>query len=73
MPEMGAGNQVGEQYRINENEHRFGTAHRSQLADFVRAITEGGLPRVGTAEARTTLSVVLALYESARTGKPVRL
>jgi hypothetical protein len=29
--------------------------------------------RVGTQEARTALSVILAMYESAATGQPVKL
>ena len=40
-------------------------AHRRQLADFVDAVATGRAPRVGTAEARTSLSVILAMYESA--------
>ena len=50
-----------------------GRAHRRQLADFVEAVRTGRPPRVGTAEARTALSVILAMYSSAATGKPVRL
>jgi len=73
MPEMGIGNQLGADYRLNDDERGFGAAHQAQLADFVRAVTTGSPPRVGTAQGRTTLSVVLALYETARSGKPVRL
>jgi predicted dehydrogenase len=50
-----------------------GWAHRAQLADFVEAVTTGRAPRVGTTQARTALSVILALYEFAATGRPVRI
>ena len=36
-------------------------------------MTTGRPPRVGTAEARTALSVILAIYESAASGRPVTL
>ena len=52
---------------------RSAAAHRRQLADFVDAVTTGRAPRVGTAEARTSLSVILAMYESAASGRPVTL
>ena len=48
-------------------------AHRAQLADFVAAITNGTPVRVSTTAARTSLSVILAMYESAATGQPVKL
>ena len=51
----------------------FGHAHRLQLADFIAAVTTGGTPRVSTSDARTSLAVILALYESAAAGLPVRL
>ncbi len=51
---------------------RLGTAHRAQLADFIQAVTTGGPVRVGTTEARTALSVILAMYRSAASGQPAR-
>jgi predicted dehydrogenase len=48
-------------------------AHRRQIADFVRAVRENREPLVNGAEGRKALEIVLAVYESARTGRPVRL
>ena len=39
----------------------------------VEAVQTGRPPRVGTAEARTALAVILAIYESAASGRPVTL
>ena len=56
-----------------------GPAHERQLRDLVdviRARRAGDLqarPRVGTAEGRSALALVLALYESARSGRSVRI
>ncbi|MGW2250686.1 Gfo/Idh/MocA family protein [Kitasatospora sp. NPDC001660] len=49
-----------------------GTPHRDQLADFCDAVEQGRPPLVDGAEARRSLALTLALYESARTGRPVR-
>ena len=71
MPDGAAVNQV------TANDHRpavgLGRAHRAQLADFVDAVTTGRAPRIGTTQARTALSVILALYESSSTGRPVQI
>ncbi|MEW2519190.1 Gfo/Idh/MocA family protein [Actinacidiphila alni] len=48
-------------------------AHRDQYLDFIAAVREGRPPLVGTPQARRALQVVLAVYESARTGGPVAL
>jgi UDP-N-acetyl-2-amino-2-deoxyglucuronate dehydrogenase len=48
-------------------------AHGEQYRDFVDAITRRREPRVGITDATTTLAVILAIYESARTGAPVNL
>ncbi|MGI5131649.1 Gfo/Idh/MocA family protein [Pseudonocardia sp. CA-107938] len=72
MPEGAAANQVtAEDHDVVV--HGLGLAHRAQLADFVDAVTTGRAPRVGTTQARTALSVILALYESASTGRPVQI
>lgn len=44
----------------------------TQMTDFVRAITTGGEPLVSSAEARAAVAFIEAVYESGRTGKPVR-
>lgn len=73
MSDKTAQNQVTEDFRLGPDDVRLGSAHRAQLADFITAVTTDGTPRVGTADARTSLAVILAMYESARTGRPVRL
>jgi predicted dehydrogenase len=73
MSEMTGLNQVTDEYALEPEDLPLGRAHRRQLADFVEAVTTGRPPRVGTEEARTSLSVILAMYESAATGRPVTL
>lgn len=46
-------------------------AHTSQYRDFLEAVRTGRAPAVTVAEAARTLSLVWALYESARTGRTV--
>lgn len=48
-------------------------AHSLQYRDFLGAVAEGRPPVVTVAEATRTLRVVCAIYESARTGRPVSL
>lgn len=48
-------------------------AHRDQYADFLQAIRDHCEPFVTVADGRLSLQVVLAIYESARTGRPVDL
>jgi UDP-N-acetyl-2-amino-2-deoxyglucuronate dehydrogenase len=48
-------------------------AHRAQYEDFIDAVAEGRSPKVSTRAGRRSLAVVLAVYESARTGRPVDL
>lgn len=48
-------------------------AHRDQYADFLKAIDDHRDPFVTVADGRLSLQVVLAIYESARTGRPVEL
>ncbi len=47
--------------------------HREQLRDFLRAIESGGKPAIDGPEARKPLEIILAIYESARTGRDVTL
>ena len=47
--------------------------HRQQLADFVDAVRTGRPPAVPGRQAMTSLLMVQAVYESARSGQPVRL
>ncbi len=50
-----------------------GDGHRRQVQDLVDAVREGRPPLIGPEEARRSVRVVLAVYESARTGAVVRL
>ena len=47
--------------------------HALQIDDFIAAVVEGREPAVTGREARKALEIVLAVYESARTGRPVAL
>ncbi|NPV06877.1 MAG: Gfo/Idh/MocA family oxidoreductase [Anaerolineae bacterium] len=48
-------------------------AHVDQIAAFIRAIEEGGTPMIDGREARKAVEVNLAIYRSAREGRPVSL
>jgi predicted dehydrogenase len=47
--------------------------HARQLADFVHALKTGGRPLVDGGEGRKAVELILAIYESARTGRAVSL
>lgn len=49
----------------------WGDAHRLQIEDVIVAIREGRKPLIDGEQGRKPLDVILAIYESARTGKPV--
>lgn len=51
----------------------WGDAHREQLRDFIYAIQNDTHPLIHGTEGRRPLEVILAVYESARTGKEVIL
>jgi UDP-N-acetyl-2-amino-2-deoxyglucuronate dehydrogenase len=51
----------------------WGDAHREQFKDFIRAIREDGQPLIDARAARKPLEIILAVYESARTGKTVTI
>lgn len=48
-------------------------AHGLQYADFVEAVRTGREPKVTVASATDTLRVILAVYESAAEGRPVKV
>jgi len=48
-------------------------AHRDQLADFIAAIRDDREPLVSIAEGRRAVATILAIYESGRSGRPVRV
>lgn len=49
------------------------TSHREQLRDVLAAIDTGRAPAIDGAEARKPLEIILAAYESARSGRDVTL
>jgi UDP-N-acetyl-2-amino-2-deoxyglucuronate dehydrogenase len=49
------------------------TGHREQLRDVLNAIESGGKPAIDGPEARKPLEIILAAYESARSGREVEL
>ena len=49
------------------------TAYSGEVADMESAVLEGTRPRVSLDESRRTVRTILALYESARRGRPVTL
>jgi predicted dehydrogenase len=51
----------------------YGQSHQAVIADMIAAIREDRLPQTHGREGRKSLALVLAMYESARTGAPVML
>jgi len=47
--------------------------HAAQIADFARAVREDGSPLVAGEDGRQAVELILAVYQSARTGRPVKL
>ena len=48
-------------------------SHAWQIADLIRAIREGGAPAIDGRAGRQPVDLILAIYESARTGREVTL
>lgn len=51
----------------------YGFSHREVIQDFAQAVLEGRQPATPGPEARKSVEIVLAIYESARTGREVKL
>jgi predicted dehydrogenase len=51
----------------------WGDAHRAQIEDFIQAVRTGGKPLIDGRGGRKPLEIILAVYRSSRTGKPVTL
>jgi predicted dehydrogenase len=49
----------------------YGTSHRAVIADMIAAIRAGREPKTNGREAKKSLALVLAMYESAATGRSV--
>ena len=48
-------------------------SHREQIADFIHALETGAPPTVDGREGRKAIEIIIAIYQSAKTGKPVTL
>jgi predicted dehydrogenase len=78
-PDLGAGSPDNQAEQVLENgsllvptsETQQRTSHTAQYEDFISSIANYGSPLVTVGEATRTLAVVLAIYESARTGRAV--
>ena len=51
----------------------YGNGHTSLFADVVEAINQNRKPYVDAVAGRNALEMILAIYQSAATGKPVKL
>jgi UDP-N-acetyl-2-amino-2-deoxyglucuronate dehydrogenase len=51
----------------------YGSSHREVIADMIDAVQNNRPPQTNGSEAIRSLAIVLAIYESARTGQPVSL
>lgn len=51
----------------------YGYSHQAVIADLAEAIRENRQPKTHGEEARKSVALVLAMYESARSGKPVEM
>jgi UDP-N-acetyl-2-amino-2-deoxyglucuronate dehydrogenase len=47
--------------------------HQRQMEDLIQSIKTGQEPLIDAEEGRRSVAIVLAIYESARTGKPIQL
>ena len=51
----------------------YGNGHTSLFADMIEAIQQDRKPYVDAVAGRNALEMILAIYQSAATGKPVKL
>jgi len=51
----------------------WGDAHRAQIQDFIHAIRTNGKPMIDGLAGRRPLEIILGVYQSQKTGKPVEL
>jgi predicted dehydrogenase len=71
-PDLGAGSPDNQAEQVLVSSSQPGrTSHTAQYEDFVGSIANDRSPLVTVGEATRTLAVVIAIYESARTGRPV--
>lgn len=58
---------------VERDQPGFPGFHRLQIAEFLDAVRAGRPPAVTGRDARNSLAIILGIYESSRTGKPVQL
>lgn len=58
---------------VAANPGQFSDAHRYEYENFLAAVGGEAEMRVGLAESRQSIGVIVGAYESARTGRPVSL
>jgi len=51
----------------------YGLSHKYVIEDMIEAIIQNRLPKTNGYNARNSVAIVLAMYQSARTGHPVRM
>ncbi len=56
-----------------ETNKKWGSAHREQFADFIAAIQDNRPPLVDGEAGRAAVALIQAIYQSSRSGLPVRL
>jgi predicted dehydrogenase len=59
--------------QAEDNRPGFPEFHALQIQDFLQALLEKRQPAVTGAEGRKSLEIILAIYESSRTGRPIPL
>ena len=70
----GYGDPAAVKAEVSENPPNvYGFGHTPLYADMIRAIRENGEPYIPASEGLKTLELVLAIYQSAAQGKPVKL
>jgi predicted dehydrogenase len=66
-------NEAARRAFLSDKKAGWGDAHRGQLLDLIRAIREDKEPLVNGPAARKSVEIVLSVYESVRTGQPVKV
>ena len=63
-----------DQWEADERDRpHFPHFHRLQIQEFLHSVAAGRPPAITGADARKSLELILAIYESSRTGRPVLL
>ena len=71
---LAAGGESSDVAKAASDSKTFGAeGHKAQITEMVKLVNEGGEPEVNGPEGRKAVELILAIYESARTGKAVDL